>query len=248
MRPLDVVVAFHDEGAIAAGLGALVGVIEGIILGLLAGIDRQDVGGWNLGGDGLIGEGDWLAEGFGGHGDIVRQGCVGLHPFWNQVAVGDGMELFGCRAGAAHGVGAFAVFGEEGIDVDDVGDAIGDAVGDAGDDHAAVAVADEDDVVKIFVKNDVDDVGDVRVEINVGRGEMDALALAGEGGAIDGVAVGGEKVIDFFECPSAAPGAVDDDVSEGGFGGIGRLGGCRFRVLGMPHPERRALITSITII
>ena len=51
-------------------------------------------------------------------------------------------------------------------------DAVGGAVGDAGDDHAAVAVADEDHVAQVLVVEHSDDVGDVGVEIDVGGEEV----------------------------------------------------------------------------
>ena len=55
-----------------------------------------------------------------------------------------------------------------GVEVDEPADAVGGPVGDAGDHHAAVAVADEDDVAQVLEREHVDDVGDVRVEVDVG--------------------------------------------------------------------------------
>ena len=65
--------------------------------------------------------------------------------------------------------------------------------------------------MQVFKEDDIDDVVDMGVEADIGGGEVDFFALAGEGGAIDLIAVGGEEVVDFAEGPSAAPGAVDED-------------------------------------
>ena len=43
----------------------------------------------------------------------------------------------------------------------------GTPLGNAGDDHARVAVADEDDIVQVFELEHVDDIVDVRVEPHV---------------------------------------------------------------------------------
>ena len=74
--------------------------------------------------------------------------------------------------------------GSKRVEVDQVLDAAGHAVGHAGDDHAAVTVADQDNVVQIFPQDDVDDVLNVRVEVNVGAGEIGMFTLAGERRAI----------------------------------------------------------------
>ncbi len=230
--PLDVVGAGHDFGGPAAGLGALVAGVEGVVFGLFAGVDGEDVGGGDFIAGGVF-EGDFFAETFGGHGDVVGRRGIGFKPGGEDVAVGDfGEGVFGEDV-----VEGFAIVGETGIDVDKLLDAIGDAVGDAGDDHAAVAVSDEDDVVEVFVEDFVDDILDVGGEVDVGGGEMDAFALAGEGGAIDFPAVVGEEAVGFAEGPGAAPGAVDEDngflgLDEGAAvwggvveGGVGAAGG-----------------------
>src|ERR1039458_595873 len=142
---------------------------------------------------------------------VVRRRRVVRNPGGNHKAVLDGPV----NAGAdADGVGTFAVVGHKGVEIDHVFDAVGHAVGHAGDDHPAVAVADEHDVVQVFPHDDIDDVLDVRVEVNVGAGEMGPLALPRQRGAIDLVTVGGEQLVHVFPIPAAAPRAVDDDVGE----------------------------------
>ena len=116
--------------------------------------------------------------------------------------------------GEVNHVRDFAVFGQQSVNVDDALDAVGHAIGHAGDDHAAVAVADEDDVVQIFPEDDVDDVLNVRVEVNVRAAEVGMFAEPGERRAINDVAVGGEQIVHVFPIPTAAPCAVHDDVGE----------------------------------
>jgi len=70
------------------------------------------------------------------------------------------------------GIPVFAVFGQQGVQVNDALDSVGHAVGHAGDDHAAVAVTHQHNVVQIFPEDDVDDVLNVRVEINVRAAEV----------------------------------------------------------------------------
>ena len=58
---------------------------------------------------------------------------------------------------------------------------VGDAVGGAGHDHAAIAVANKDDVGEILVGEDTRRCRDVRIEVDHGIGKMRALAEAGIG-------------------------------------------------------------------
>ena len=60
-----------------------------------------------------------------------------------------------------------AVHRRDGVEEDEVADAVDRPVGGAGDHQAAVAVADEHDVVEVLVEEDVGDVGDVRLEVDV---------------------------------------------------------------------------------
>ena len=53
------------------------------------------------------------------------------------------------------------------VEVDEPAHAVGGPVGDARDHHAAVAVPHEDHVGEVLVVQEVDDVGDVEVEIDV---------------------------------------------------------------------------------
>ena len=83
------------------------------------------------------------------------------------------------------------------------------AIGRAGDHHAAVAVADEDDVAQIFHLEQRDDVGDVRVEVDVRPRQVRALAEAGEGRGKDFMSF--QQWTDQTPAPAAVPGAVHEN-------------------------------------
>ena len=67
---------------------------------------------------------------------------------------------------------AVAVVGREGIEIDQLADALTRAVGDAGRDHAAIGMADQVDAGEILEFQHAENVGDVRLEIDIGIGEM----------------------------------------------------------------------------
>src|SRR5439155_1331042 len=70
------------------------------------------------------------------------------------------------------------------IEVNQLRDPVPRAVGHAGCDHAAVAVADQYDVPQVFISDDVEDVLNVRFEIDRRVSQMLALA----GGFVTGLA------------------------------------------------------------
>jgi hypothetical protein len=86
-------------------------------------------------------------------------------------------------------------------------------------------MADEHDVMQIFPEDDVDDVLNVRVEVNIRAGEIAMFTLPGECRAIDFIAAGGEQIVHVFPIPTAAPCAMHDDI-DGFF--IGRCRIVRF--------------------
>ena len=61
------------------------------------------------------------------------------------------------------------MFRHEGIDVDQVSEAVARVLRDASDDHAAITVSDEHDILKIVALQQLDDVANVRVERHVLR-------------------------------------------------------------------------------
>ena len=89
--------------------------------------------------------------------------------------------------------------------------ALGNPVDDARDHHAAVAVAGEHHVVQVLEQDQVHHVVDVGLQIDVGAVEVHALAEAGEGGAVDRVAVVGEEFAGALPFPAAGGGAMDED-------------------------------------
>jgi hypothetical protein len=62
-----------------------------------------------------------------------------------------------------------------------MGDALWHALRDTGDDHAPVAPAHEHDIPQLFIRQGAADVQDVRVQRDLRRRQMDALADAGQG-------------------------------------------------------------------
>jgi hypothetical protein len=73
-----------------------------------------------------------------------------------------------------------AVPRHERVDVQEPRDPVRDAVGDRGDDHAAVALPDEHDIVEVVELEVLEHVLDVRPEVDGRRGEMTALAEPGQ--------------------------------------------------------------------
>jgi hypothetical protein len=63
-------------------------------------------------------------------------------------------------------------------------------VGDAGDDHAAVALSGQDDIVEVFVPEQVEDVLDVGLEARLRGRQVNALGVAGQRRREDLVAAG----------------------------------------------------------
>jgi len=80
---------------------------------------------------------------------------------------------------AARGV---AVRRHEGIEEHDRADRIAHLLGDARDDHAAIGVADQHDVVEVLPFDHVDDVGNVGREIDLAADQVRALAEPGHRG------------------------------------------------------------------
>ena len=58
-----------------------------------------------------------------------------------------------------------AISGDKGIHINKVANPLGHTIADAGDDHAAVTVADQNDVVKVFAFDDAENVLDVGLEV-----------------------------------------------------------------------------------
>ena len=61
-----------------------------------------------------------------------------------------------------------------------MGQLLGDAVGNTGDNHAAVAPSNEDDVCEILERDQVHNVLDVRFEVHIRPRNMCAVAKTGE--------------------------------------------------------------------
>lgn len=68
-----------------------------------------------------------------------------------------------------------AVAGHEGVEIHELADAVTDVIQGSGHHRAAVGVADEHDVVKVFVQDLIDDIRHVRAQTDLGTGEMNSL-------------------------------------------------------------------------
>ena len=111
-----------------------------------------------------------------------------------------------------------AVLRQERVEIDESGNAVGDTVGDAGCHHAAIGMAGQHDLAKTFVVHDVDDVGDVRGQVDACRQEMRALALPGQCRREHGVTACSQQRRDLAVAPAARPSAVNEN--EGGRFGV----------------------------
>lgn len=166
MGALGIMVALNDDHGPVTGLGTQVTGIKVVLLRCFAGIHGQDVGRGQFLGDGLVGQDDGLAETARRHGNIMRRRRIALDKGRDDEAVCD-RDFKLIRPGRSAVVRTFAVFRQQGIKINHVLATVRDAVGYAGDDHAAVTVPDENDIVRVFPEDDVDYILNVRVEINV---------------------------------------------------------------------------------
>ena len=88
------------------------------------------------------------------------------------------------------------------IEKDHVFDAVGNAIHDAGDDHAAVAVSGEHDVMEIFKEDEVDHVINVGLQGDVRAVEVHPFAKSGEGRAIHRMTILREELTRTFPFPN----------------------------------------------
>ena len=102
---------------------------------------------------------------------------------------------------------------------------------------AAEAVADEDGVVELLGLEHGDKVLDERAEGDRGVEEVGAVAEAGLGRGMDGVAGGAEEGCDAGPAPGAVKGAVEQD--EGGHSGWTLSSMTGSRVRGWSRSARR---------
>src|SRR5205823_5694333 len=108
-------------------------------------------------------------------------------------------------------VEARAVARERGVEEGEAADPLGRERGDALGDRAAIAMADEQDTLEILVFEEVEDVGRVQLEVDIGAEQVVALAEAGQGGGEDDVAARAQVGQHTGPDPAAEPGTVDED-------------------------------------
>jgi len=116
----------------------------------------------------------------------------------------------GWRAPRRHEVDqGIAVLWNKGIQVDEGCNSVGQCIGDAGDHHAAVGVADQNNVRQPFFLDDIHDIGDVGVEIDARTHQMDALAQPSQCRRIGFVAGLAQLLGDRTPVPAADPSAMN---------------------------------------
>ncbi len=84
-------------------------------------------------------------------------------------------------------------------------------VGNAGRNHPAIAVADQHDVAQILALQNAEHIGDMRVEIDIGRRKMRALAKPGIARRENVVASGAQQRTHFLPRPCRRPCAMRND-------------------------------------
>ena len=87
----------------------------------------------------------------------------------------------------------FAIGRNEGVEEDELADSIVDVIDGGGDDDAAVRVADQHDVAQVLEHDLVDDVVDVRRQVDLRAGEVDPLTDASEARCEHVMSLGGEQ-------------------------------------------------------
>src|SRR5262245_38390393 len=75
-----------------------------------------------------------------------------------------------------------------GIQVYQLPDPLGRAIGNARDDHATIAVTDQDDLAQVLERHHVDHIGDVHLKVDLWAEQMPSLADSGQCRAVDFVA------------------------------------------------------------
>src|SRR5258705_2744499 len=136
-------------------------------------------------------------------------GLVRFHPNrYDEVAFDHGLQPITARALNAHD--ALAVVRHERIQVDESMDTIGHAISHARYYHAAITVAHENDVMKIFIETCVDYIINVRAESDVRPTEMHTFTQSGELRSVDVKPFLPEQFLDTTKGPTATPCAMDD--------------------------------------
>jgi hypothetical protein len=104
-----------------------------------------------------------------------------------------------------------AALRHEGVEVDQRSDLVGQRIRHSRHHHAAIGVADQHDVRQFLVFEDIDDVGDVGVEVDARVHEMRTLAESGQGRREDLMAGLAQRLRVGPPAPAADPGAMDQN-------------------------------------
>ncbi len=147
-------------------------------------------------------------------GKILRRG-IGRHGHRGHppsvAGLGRALAHAGLHIRADHVEQAFPILRHEGIEIDQFRDTALRPVGDAGCDHAAIAVRDQHDVAQILEMQHAQHIGDMRIEIDVRRRQMRALAKPGIARREQIVSGRAKQRTHFLPGPSRRPGAMSND-------------------------------------
>src|SRR6185312_17487926 len=97
----------------------------------------------------------------------------------------------------------------EGVEIDQRRDLVGNLVGHAAHDHAAIGMADQNDLAEILIVDNAEHVLDMRVEVDAAIDQMLALADAGQGRAQHIVPRLAQPLLDRFPDNASRPRAMN---------------------------------------
>ena len=107
---------------------------------------------------------------------------------------------------------AFAVLGNEGVEIHQRSQPSRHAVGDVANDKTGIRMTDEHDVPQLFPDQEIGDVIDMGLHTEAKVEQMRALAQTGKRGGEHPMTRGGQPVAHTRPDPAAAPGSVDENI------------------------------------
>ena len=117
-----------------------------------------------------------------------------------------------CQPGRNMVKRTLAIFENNAVEETQMADALRLPIGGSGDEDTAEAVADENDVVDLFEDQQVDDVGNHRIQPALRGHQVEALTGAGAGGGEHPVALLAQPVGDATPAPATMKSAVDKHI------------------------------------
>ena len=129
----------------------------------------------------------------------------------HEAAIGQLLPKGGRALRIAVGNGGHAaLFRHDGIKIDKRAKPVRHAAGDTGDDHPAIGMTDQNDILEPLPGNMVGDVEDMRVGGHIRRGKVASLAEARQGGRGCFMATLAKRAFQRAPAPSAMPGTMHE--------------------------------------